>query len=178
MLGDVRDFNLRKTNRMQAVLIKLDDVEDIAKFYKIKPSVDLIRDAKKILSSNISKKNMTDNKDNTISVLSLTIKDDNKCREIIEELQEKYIKAGEYIIEKELKEEKDNLSKMYIEDAVKLMSADQILVYKNAIKSLSSLLKITKINKLNSQAFEISKDLKSCFDYENKIEKIKDGVIE
>ena len=178
MLGDVREFNLRKTNRMQAVLIKLDDVEDIAKFYKIKPSVDLIRDAKKILSSNISKKNMADNKDNTISVLSLTIKDDNKCREIIEELQEKYIEAGEYIIEKELKEEKDNLSKMYIEDAVKLMSADQILVYKNAIKSLNNLLKITKINKLNSQAFEISKDLKSCFDYENKIEKIKDGVIE
>ena len=46
MLEDVREFNLRKTNRLQAVLMKFDDIEDIAKSYNIKPSMKLIKDAK------------------------------------------------------------------------------------------------------------------------------------
>ena len=31
MLEDVREFNLRKTNRLQAVLMKFDDIEDIVR---------------------------------------------------------------------------------------------------------------------------------------------------
>ena len=103
MLEDVREFNLRKTNRLQAVLMKFDDIEDIAKSYNIKPSMKLIKDAKKILSSNIAKKPMNNN-DSTISVLSFKISNKEKRNEILEELQEKYIEAGEYIIERELEE--------------------------------------------------------------------------
>ena len=173
MLEDVREFNFRKTNRMQAVLMKFDNVEDIAKELKIKPSLELIRDAKKILSSNMSKKQMNDNKDSTISVLTLNIKNKEKRNEIIEELQEKFIEAGEYIIERELREEKDNLMREYLEDSMDLISSDMASQYTNCIKSLNNLSKIIKVNKLNTQAFEIVKDLRACLDYEDKISKIK-----
>lgn len=176
MLEDVREFNLRKTNRLQAVLMKFDDIEDIAKSYNIKPSMKLIKDAKKILSSNIAKKPMNNN-DSTISVLSFKISNKEKRNEILEELQEKYIEAGEYIVERELEEEKDNMTREYLEESINLIDTDTAIEYKKCIKSLNNLSKMIKVNKLNSKAFEIAKDLKACLNYEDKIDKIQNAKV-
>lgn len=170
MLEDVRELNLRKTNRMQAVLMKLDDIEETAKYYNIKPSVELIKSAKKMLSTNTSKGKMNTDNGTTISVLSLEV-DNTAGEQFIEELQEKFIEAGEYIIEKELEKEKENLVSSYLKDAMDLMSIDAMSEYKKAIKSLGNLSKITKLNRLNKQAFEIVKDLRACLKYNDKIKK-------
>ena len=139
MLEDVREFNLRKTNRLQAVLMKFDDIEDIAKSYNIKPSMKLIKDAKKILSSNIAKKPMNNS---TISVLSFKISNKEKRNEILEELQEKYIEAGEYIVERELEEEKDNMMREYLEESINLIDTDtpEIIIHKTGYDILNILL--------------------------------------
>ena len=92
---------------------------------------------------------------------------------ILEELQEKYIEAGEYIVEEELEEEKDNMMREYLEESINLIDTDTAIEYTNCIKSLNNLSKIIKVNKLNTQAFEIVKDLRACLDYEDKISKIK-----
>ena len=91
--------------------------------------------------------------------------------------QEKYNEAGEYIVERELEEEKDNMMREYLEESINLIDTDTAIEYKKCIKSLNNLSKMIKVNKLNSKAFEIAKDLKACLNYEDKIDKIQNAKV-
>ena len=91
--------------------------------------------------------------------------------------KKKYIEAGEYIVERELEEEKDNMMREYLEESINLIDTDTAIEYKKCIKSLNNLSKMIKVNKLNSKAFEIAKDLKACLNYEDKIDKIQNAKV-
>ena len=116
-------------------------------------------------------------KNSSTKSLSFKISNKEKRNEILEELQEKYIEAGEYIVERELEEEKDNMMREYLEESINLIDTDTAIEYKKCIKSLNNLSKMIKVNKLNSKAFEIAKDLKACLNYEDKIDKIQNAKV-
>lgn len=165
---DVREFNIRKTNRLSAVLMKLENLEDVAKMFKLKSAKETATELLSHTNSYISKKPISDNNGGVVSILTLNL--DKKDREaFIENIVDKYIEAGEMIIEKELADEKKDLHKTYLDDTIELVGEDKREKYLNAVKSLSNLSKLKKVHYLNREAFEIEKDLKTCFSYEDKI---------
>ena len=169
---DLRDFNARKTNRLSSVLMKLEYLEDMAKVFKLKDAKDIAAELLSNVKKHTSRKLMSDNNCGAINVLTLKITEDKK-EDFIDNITNKYIEIGEMIIEKELADEKKELINMYINDAIELVNKQLRYKYINAIKYLSNLSKLKKVHCLNNEAFEIEKDLKACFKYEDIIK----GVI-
>lgn len=165
---DVKEFNIRKTNRLSAVLMKLENLEDVAKMFKLKLAKETATELLSHINSYISKKSISDNNGGVISILTLNL-DKKDSEAFIENIVDKYIEVGEMIIEKELADEKKDLNSTYIDDTIKLIGENRRDKYLNAINSLSNLSKLKKVHCLNNEAFEIEKDLKACFNYEDKI---------
>lgn len=165
---DLREFNARKTNRLSSVLMKLENLEDVAKMFKLKDAKTIATELLSNTNTHISRKSMSDSNGSTINVLTLKIAEQER-ESFISNVVDKYIEAGEMIIEKELANEKKDLNSAYIDDTIELISEDRREKYLNAIKSLSNLSKLKKVHCLNKEAFEIEKDLKACFNYEDKI---------
>ena len=172
MNEEVRDYNFRKTNRLSAVLMKIDDLEDTSKMLKVKTAQSLLSETKKLINSNVKRNIMKDNNNDSIYVMTLNL-NPLEQNNFITKIQENYIEAGEMVIEKELLNEKKELKDMYLDGAINLIDKNHRDKYINAVNHISHLSKLKKVNALNTDAFEIVKDLRACLGYENKITSLK-----
>lgn len=164
----ITDLKKRRDNRLNAVREKIKYFYDNAKENKELDVINLIKKSIKLLESNL-KHEIIGFESETYNCDYLNISNEQKnnfTEEIIENIRE----GVEISIENSLKEIKQDLSMRFLDSSLDYVNEADKDKYINAVKLLVRLEKIKQVDELENNLNEISKDLISCIDYNNKIE--------
>ncbi len=168
---DVRVYEERRSDRYSAMIEKVENLVETAEYYKHKPSTKIMNEVVKSIKEHTTKKVVGGDENKSTKYLYELNVEPNKQSKFIDSITSKIREANENIIELSLKETQDSLTEDYIKDVIDEIEEKSRDKYLNAVKLMTYLAKIKRINTMESLIFEISKDLRAIFEYDDKIKK-------
>lgn len=168
-LKEIKDLRLRRGNRYESFIAKLNHVADLVKIYKNNSAKSIISDIINNIS-NLTIRETININDTAIYSKYLNVSIE-KQKDFIENTIEKIRTAKEILLEDDLREEKEQLNNTYIKDNIEYITEGSRIKYYDSVKYLMHLSKVKKIQDMEKDLFEMQKDLKSCIDYNFKINK-------
>lgn len=165
----IQDLKLRRANRYDSAFEKLSLCDDNVKNYKDKEAQEFIGRAINCLK-NVTCKSFTSTDKSTEYCKYIQIDKEDK-ESFLEKIIDDIRYSQEICIEYALKETKKEIMDSYISNTLELVNKKQVQKYLDAVKTLVQLDKIRKINEMEEVLNEIRKDLSSCIDYNDKIQK-------
>ena len=160
---NVLELQKRREEALASALMKISNIHDFTKMYKMKNNVELMTLIMSDLKSKIKFVQVVDSEN--IKQLRYIVTDENP-ELFSKNISEMLFNVSDDIVCQELYDFEDNL-KQYL----KYADGEKLSEYKQNIRGLMGLASIQKNKKMEEDLFSIQQNLLSCLRYNDKIEK-------
>lgn len=167
--AEVNAFKKRRASRYDNVIEKIKYYDDEAQIYKNKECMELMAGVKAIIKE-YSNSTTVKVEDGTAVQKYFDVSNIAK-NDFADRIVEKVREVAEINLDNVLKEQKDDLLKRYFDDNIEYIETKEADKYRRALSSIMHLAMLKEIRENERIMQELRKDIISCIDYNDKIDK-------